>query len=109
MKPPHAYILLERKAYRLDRTLSDIKGRDPYVYGKSVRTLIASVLDALRRSSGTNPSTQEVFSVYRALIVIVGDLKREQGVNTLYRRSLFQDTVASAAVLAAKSGLIEEF
>lgn len=105
-KPPHAYVLLERKRYRLDQTLSDIKGRDPYVYGESVRRLIASVIGALRRKSGANPLPQEVFGLYMALCAMAKDIKRRSGSGSLYERSVFEDAVAAATLLAADAGFI---
>ena len=99
-------MLLERKRLRLDQSLSDIKGRDPYVYGQSVRKLIASVVGALRRTSGANPLPQEVFTLYMALRAMAKDIKHRSGASTLYERVAFEDTVAVATLLAADAGFI---
>jgi hypothetical protein len=105
LNPPHAYVLLERKRYRLGKTLSDI-GREPYVYNKSVRRLIASVLGVLRRSSGTNPPPEQVFNLYTGLCAIAADIKQRSGLGTLYEKAPFEDIVAAATLLASDAGFM---
>jgi hypothetical protein len=106
VRPPHAYVLLERESFRLDRTLSDMRGRDAYIYGRSVKRLIAGLLDALRPTSGARPSHRQVFSLYRNLSVAALGLKRDAGVSAIYSRTMFEDLVAAATDLAARAGIL---
>lgn len=106
IRKPHAYVLLERKAYRLDRTLSDIKGRDPYIYGKSVRKLIGHVVGALQRENGVNPTPRQVFGLYLNLRTMSKNIKRQLNSDTLYHRSGFAEMVGAATSLAADAGFI---
>lgn len=103
----HAYILLERVEHRLDRTLSDIKGRDPYVYGGSPRLLVGCVLDALRKTSVADVDPRDVLYVYDVLRGMSSELKRLYATRSLFTRSVFLELVTYASVLAAGKGLIE--
>jgi hypothetical protein len=106
LKPPHAYILLEKQQYRLDQTLSDIRGRDPFIHGGGVRRLISCVIDALR--TGRNrPDPKAVFRLYRNLSAVADELKSQYTVTDIYTRSVFEDLVAAATVLATRAGLID--
>lgn len=104
----HGYVLLERVPHRLDRTLSDVKGRDPYIYGTSVRRLIGSVLDALEIQGRTSPDVAAVMRLRADVASAVAQEKRRRSAPNVFSRSLFRFAVASAATLAATDGLIEE-
>lgn len=43
---PHQFQILEGQSYRLQRTLSDLNGYDPYVHGNSVRGMFEAVCNA---------------------------------------------------------------
>lgn len=58
-RPRHAFVLLERRRYRLQRTLSDLNGFDPYIHNGTVAGTIESIMDALQPTSGA-PSAQTV-------------------------------------------------
>jgi hypothetical protein len=106
LAPRHNYILLERKHFRLDKTLSDIKGRDPYIYDNSQRKLIGGVLDALSRTGPPAPDAIDVHRVARKLAVAAKDLKRRRGTASIFTRTMFLDLVTYATVLAAEEGFI---
>lgn len=102
----YEFILLERKPYRLQRTLSDLNGRDPYIHGGSISGTIASVLDALRPSAG-GPSFDEAMRFYRDMAVIGTELKRRARARSLFTRSIFIDLVATGVVRAQDIGYIK--
>ncbi len=105
LRPPHAYVLLEKQQYRLDKTLSDVKGRDPFIHGGGVRRLIGCILDSLK-SRTNNPDPEVVFRLYRNLSVVAPALKRRYRAQNLYTRSVFEELVAAGTVLATRAGLI---
>jgi hypothetical protein len=105
LKPPHAYVLLEKQQYRLDSTLSDVKGRDPFIHAGGVCRLIGCVLDALR-SRTNNPNPEAVFRLYRNLRVVAKDLKNRYRVTDLYTRSIFEELVAAGTELATRARFI---
>src|SRR5437763_1236726 len=56
---PTAYeiIVMDAKPYRLDRTLSDYKGRDPLIHGGTCDGLQACLLDAFRTDAADSVVT----------------------------------------------------
>jgi hypothetical protein len=103
----HAYVLLEREPYRLDKTLSDIKGRDPYVYGRSPRRLIGCVLDALRREDNRSPDPRAVQAVANELTVECRRIKRKFYSSHPFTGSIFKELVLTSTVFATDIGLLE--
>jgi hypothetical protein len=75
------------------------------IHRNGVRQLIARILDALK-SSNNNPDPAEVFRLYRNLCAVAGKLKTRYATRDLYTRSVFEDLVAAATVLATRAGFI---
>lgn len=101
----HQYVLLERVQYRLDRTLSDLRGRDPYVHRGSVRQTIVIMLDVFQRAH--QPVEPEVvFRLYNDLWRAARELKRRYHSESIFTRSLFVRVVAAATTLATEAGLL---
>ena len=103
-RPRHAFVLLERQRYRLQRTLSDLNGFDPYIHNGTVSGAIESVLDALRPRSGA-PSTQTVYRFYRTMAVVAGRLTNK-GQHSLFTRSRYLELVAVGVERASQAKLI---
>jgi hypothetical protein len=99
----HSYLLFERQRYRLQRTLSDLNGRDPYIHGGTIRGTIQCVLDALRAQS-RGPDSREVFQLYRTLKVAADKLVGKNG--SVFTRSHFLDLVAVGIERAAQTGVL---
>jgi len=97
---PHDYeiFVLDATAYRLDRTLSDYKGRDPLIHHGTSDGLLACLFDAFISTDAPSPS-----DVRRALNVldrIAASIKREVKSDTLFRPSLFRALVIAATDVA---------
>jgi hypothetical protein len=105
LKGRHLYVLLERQRYRLDRTLSDLRGRDPYIHRGGVRLTIISVLEVLQ-SPTQNTDPGDVFRLYSNLWRTANELKRRYRGDSIFTRSLFQRVVAAASTLATDAGLL---
>lgn len=97
--------VMDSKAYRLDKTLSDYKGRDPLIHHGTRDGLLACLLDAFV-STGT-PSPTEVRRGLNALDRIVVRLKREAKSETLFRASLFHALVVAATDMAIRFDFIQ--
>lgn len=101
----HDYILLERVPHRLDRTLSDIKGRDPYIHGGSPRQVLFEVLGALAvRGKEVDPDI--VCTIARELDEVVAKEKRKRRQQTIFKRMTFNFAVEAALRLSQEYGLI---
>ncbi len=92
--------------YRLDRTLSDIKGREPYIYNGSKRRLIAFALDALKRSSGPSIDPRDVLAISTEVLRLTSAMKHHYAAPTLYTRSVFLELVTLATAFCADAELI---
>lgn len=104
LTPPHAFILLEKHRFRLQRTLSDMNGLDPYIHDGNVRGVIECVLDALRPRTGA-PTHADVFRLYRTLRIAANRFTNN-GRRSLFTRSRFLELVAVGVERAAQTGLI---
>lgn len=101
----HDYILLEKVPHRLDKTLSDIKGRDPYIHRGSPRQALYEVLGALAvRGKEVDPDT--VCRIARTLDDVVIKEKRKRRQNTIFKRMMFNFAVEAALRLSEDNGLI---
>lgn len=98
----HSYFVMEKVPYRLDRTLSDLKGRDPIVHYNNPKRIIAGVLGMLR-SKSQNPAPQEVYGNYKKLLTIAEKLKRDYGERTIFNRAIFIDLVNAGTELVKVS------
>src|SRR6185295_5871203 len=101
----HDFIILEKEPHRLDRTLSDLKGQDPYIYEGKPRILISCILDALG-NVGAEPDHLEVHRLWKNLWALAVSLKKQHGHRDLFHRLIFHKLVAAATDLACKAGFI---
>jgi len=101
-RKPHDYILVEKKPYRLDQTLSDLKGRDPLIHHGSPRQIISCVLDVLR-SGSHNPDPIEVYKNSMELWALAESLKRRYSITTIFSRSIFKELVIAGLELAVEA------
>lgn len=106
-RKPHFYFVIERVPYRLDQTLSDLKGRDPLIHYNSPKRIVSGVLSMLR-SKFKNPNPKEVYSNYKKLLAIAEKLKRDYGDDTIFSRAIFSDLVEAGTELAVASGHIKK-
>lgn len=105
-RPRHWFVTLEAKEHRLDRTLSDMKGRDSHIHGGKPRLVINRVLDVLGTRS-TDPTPGQIYAVWRRLLVAARRLKKESGESTLFNRTMYRAVVQAAVRLAQDEGLLQ--
>jgi hypothetical protein len=101
----HSYIVLEKEPFRLDRTLSDLKGRDPLIHHGKAEGIINCVLDILGGTSG-NPTPQDLRALCKRLWEYAHDLKARFRRDSLFHRSIFNELVTGGSLLASRAGLI---
>lgn len=98
----HKFFVLERKSYRLQKTLSDVNGYDPLVHGGSV----SGVVSALVSCVGTRPATPRrlVEKAAHALWKVAAELKRQHHTTSVFSLPVFNDLLAAATALAETAG-----
>ena len=99
---PHDIVVMDRKRYRLDRTLSDYKGRDPLIYD-SLDSLVDVISDVFQVAAEPPPSVLKAEARFlrrsaRAITSSYG--------GTLLRRAAFRALVAAAIGRTRSQGLI---
>ena len=94
--------VLDARPYRIDRKLSDYKGRDPLIHNGTSAGMLACLLDMF----ATERPAAEVRSAVRALRTSVPVLKRELKVTSLFRPAMFRVITAAATNIAIDRGFI---
>jgi hypothetical protein len=104
---PTAYevFVLDSRPYRMDRTLSDYKGRDPLIHNGTCDGMLTSVLDAFHPA--VVHTTTEFRTAMRVLRKSAQLIKRDLKAASLFRPALFYMLVAVATDIAIKRGLIK--
>jgi hypothetical protein len=101
----HPYYVFEEKAYRLQRSLSDLGGYDPQVHGGSQVGVLRALLNCFGRQRG-DPAIRDMQKVVRRLGRFASELKKEHRTRTLFEAHLFRLLVGGAAKIAAEEAVI---
>ena len=101
----HEIVVLDSKVYRLDRILSDYKGRDPLIHMGTCDGLVACILDAFV-TDDSETTTTAIRRVARLLRKTAKEHKRQEGLDSIYRRASYMVLVSAATALAEDAGLI---
>ncbi|MBM4255702.1 MAG: hypothetical protein FJ147_07375 [Deltaproteobacteria bacterium] len=101
----HEVIVLERHQYRLDKTLSDYKGRDPQVHYGRCDALVGCILDTLVTGRET-PDPETIRTIAKDLRKTAPAIKKKHGRDLIFHRGPFQALVGAALQLAREKELI---
>lgn len=99
---PHELVVLDTVRYRLDRTLSDYKGRDPLIYEK-LDDLVDCVADIFQVKNEPTPIVLK--SEARFLRRLAREIAGQYG-GTLFRPAAFRALVAASTERAQDRGLV---
>jgi hypothetical protein len=89
----HDFMVLDRRAHRLDRHLSDLKGVDAKIHHGTVRGAICAILESLDKPAG-NPTAADVMKLYRRMCQFVPVLKARHGNRELFSARVYGELVA---------------
>ena len=105
LSDPHEYEILvfDSKPYRMDRRLSDYKGRDLFIHRGTVEGMIAAVLDAFQSH---DLELSVLRKAIRELRASADQMKRDFRVKTIFHPRLFSGLVGTASKIAADRGLL---
>ena len=96
--PRHEWFVFESKANRLQKSLSDLNGTDPYIHGDKAPGVLHGLMNALTRQN-RRPGFAELDSIYRALHEAAHKIRLEGG-HSLFEARPFQDLSVLARELA---------
>jgi len=85
--------VLDSRPYRLDRVLSDYKGRDPLIHGGTCAGMVTCLLDTFETTVGMAAEFRRAASVLRRSAKII---KQQLASSSIFRPSLFRHLVAAA-------------
>jgi hypothetical protein len=94
----HAAFILEEQRYRLQRTLSDLNGTDPYIHGGTPNGMVRAVLEMFRRPH-RRVRVVDAQRVVARLRITTRDIRRRWDGN-LFRPGAFDELVLAAHQLA---------
>ncbi|HEV7426305.1 MAG TPA: hypothetical protein VGQ46_08045 [Thermoanaerobaculia bacterium] len=97
--------VLDATPYRLDKTLSDYKGRDPLIHHGTLDGLMACLLDAFAQPNA--PPARDVRTALAVLSRAAKQLKSDVRSDSLFRASLFRSLVAAARGIAIDFDFIQ--
>jgi hypothetical protein len=93
----HLVVVLEARPYRLQRSLSDMNGFDPFIHRGTQEGAVRSMLEAFSDSSPVDVLTAR--RLVRELNVAARVLKRRHRARTIFSRTLVAELVHAASRL----------
>lgn len=95
----HIWFVLEAKAHRLQKSLSDLGGTDVYIHGGKPQGVFREVGNALIRTE-EEPTVQDMNRVFRRILEALPEIKRRAGAKSAFEARVFADlNVAARAAL----------
>jgi len=96
-------VVLDSQPYRMDRRLSDYKGRDLYIHRGTVFGMTAALLDAFQ---SPRLEISRLPEALRELRATAQQMKRDAGATTIFHPRLFSGLLKIATKVAADYGLL---
>lgn len=100
----HDLLVMEKKAHRLDRHLSDLRGIDPMIHHGTVQGAICAVLEVLDKPKGS-PTASEVLKLHRLMRAYVPTIKRRHRNQSLFSTRVYGELVAFGSYVARQMKL----
>lgn len=98
----HKWFVFESSAYRLQKSLSDLNGTDPFVYGGSPEGVLREIRNSLARQAN-QPAAEHMHRIYRALRDASVGFRNNAGASSLFEARVFAQLVVGARQLAARA------
>lgn len=97
-----SWFVFETRPYRLNKSLSDLDGTDPYIHGGTVRGVLRCLANALSRSKKP-PRIRQLEAIYRDLRTAARKIKSDIRGGTLFETGPFRELVVVAKISAKKN------
>jgi hypothetical protein len=99
--PQHKWFVFESVRRRLNKSLSDLDGTDPYIHEGTVRGVMREVCNAFV-SPGKQPTVPEMMKMYREMRRNSPRVLRNAGAHSIFTARVFSDLCLGAATLRNK-------
>jgi len=100
-KHRHAVYVFESKAFRAQRSISDINRMDPRIHNSKPIGVMSSLLN-LFRQPGDATTVPEMLKSYRAVKVKLPQLRKNAGSKSLFEKATFEDLKLAALIESEK-------
>jgi hypothetical protein len=92
----HRVFVFEKKAYRVQRSTSDVNGIDPQIHKGRPKGVMAGLRNIFYQPDGT--TVPEMLSSYRAVKRKLPELRRNAGSLSLFEAAVFKELTVAALV-----------
>jgi len=99
--PRHKWFVFEAVRWRLNKSLSDLDGTDPYVHDGTVRGVMREVCNAFV-SPVKQPTVPQMMKMYRELRRDQARILKNAGAQSIFTARVFSDLCMAAAGLRSK-------
>jgi hypothetical protein len=99
--PQHRWFVFESVKRRLNKSLSDLDGTDPYIHDGTVRGVMREVCNAFV-SPRHQPTVPEMMKMYHELRRTSPRILRNAGTHSMFTARVFSDLCVAAAGLRSK-------
>ena len=97
--PNHAWVVCESVQRRLNKSLSDLDGTDPYIHGGTVRGVFRELCNVFVRSR-RQPTVLQMNRIYRVLRENFKTILHEAGADNPFNARVFKDLCILAGAAA---------
>ncbi len=91
----HTRFVFEASPYRLQKSLSDLNGTDPFIYGERAEGILSEIRNALARRNN-QPTVHQMRSILESLKADVPRIKKNAGATSLFEAGAFAELVVVA-------------
>jgi hypothetical protein len=98
-KRKHEWFVCESMNFRLAKSLSDLNGTDPYIHRGTIGGVFTELRNMFVRSD-RQPSTQQMWVIYREMSKSLPVILRQAGSPSLYSARVFKDLCVLASASA---------
>lgn len=97
--PNHAWVVCESMRHRLNKSLSDLNGTDPYIHGGTVRGVFRELCNVFVRTR-RQPTVLQMNQIYRVLRADFKNILRRAGATDPFNARVFKDLCIAASAAA---------
>src|SRR5487761_2465629 len=100
-RAPHSWFVFESSPYRLQKSLSDLNGTDPFICGRGPEGVLRELRNALARETH-QPTPAQMLRIYRDLKDASASFQKSARASSLFQARVFADLTICASQLAAR-------
>jgi hypothetical protein len=97
----HRWFVFEAQAHRLQKSLSDLNGFDPFVHEGTPESVMRALTNAFV-ANGSLPAVDDLMELYRAVRKVALAMKRRDGTKALFGARHFRELVVASREIAAR-------